>query len=524
MVNVMRGRGALKLALANYSLPLEERWALANQQQMPTDEWHSFDRTPWRHPWMTSDNIRQFARYSTNELDRLARQVSRHGLWEKVRGKRRFAFVGNMANINYVRASPLRRRGVAVDLFLSPTDNFIFAQPAWEDFDGEITELGNNPTETLARATLPPWVYRLGLDANWPSTVAQNAPKPATPERILVWPEYMGFLPTLTELSKYDSLLVSQYPHFGFLSGRPYLFGQIGGEIWFEAARNDAIGIMVRRSIENAYAVLVSNPITLAHARRYNLRNVLYVPLPLDEQTYCPGDSREIRAEWQRNIGGSFFVLTSMRIDRHWKGAQHALEGFARFAAQAPEARLVVLGWGDDLESAKARLSELGIADRVAFLPTVGKKRLVRYLQAADVVIEQFVLGYYGTSGLEAMACGTPVIMRLEREQYDSLIDAGAPPILHAENGQEVEQQLYRLYTNSELARDTGQRTRDWFLAAHSSLRWWTTYEMLLKAMALGIPLSTRNSPLLQPLSSAENDYHSRQLAQAPPFPHYVDP
>ena len=282
--------------------------------------------------------------------------------------------------------------------------------------------------------------------------------------------------------------------------------------------------IITRRGIEKAYATLVSNPITFAHARRYGLRNLLYLPWILDEEMYQPADAQAIRAEWVRDIGGNFFVLTSMRIDELWKGSQHALDGFAKFAAKVPDARLVVLSWGNDLEAAKATLKERGLTDRVLALPVVGKRRLVKYLQAADVVVEQFVLGYYGGSGLEAMACGTPVIMRLERDQYDALVEAGAPPVLDAGNGADVEQQLGRLYRDPSLARDVGRRTREWFLAAQSSRRWSDTYRVLLQAMAAGIPLSTDASPLREPLSEKELEYHSTQLAAAPPFPHYVDP
>ncbi len=427
-----------------------------------------------------------------------------------------------MANVNYTRAAPLRKRGIDVDLILHPNDNFIFAQPGWEDFDGSIEELGAEPAAMLADRGLPPWVFLHGLDSNWRENIGRY--KTATPEQILVWPQYMPFLPTFEALSKYDALLISQFPYLGMLSGRPYLFGQIGGEIWFEAARNDEIGIITRRSIEKAYAILVSNPITLAHARRYGMQNLLYVPWSLDEEIYQPADAQATREEWQQAVGGDFFVLTSMRIDKQWKGVHHALDGFAKFAAKMPGARLVLLGWGDDLEAAKATLAMRNIADRVLTLPIVGKRRLLKYLQAADVVIEQFVLGYYGGSGLEAMACGKPVIMRLERDQYDALVEVGAPPIIGAENGSDVEQQLNRLYCDSSLAHDIGQRTREWFLAAQSARRWSDTYRVLLKAMAAGIPLSIETSPLRAPLSEKELEYHATQLAGAPPFPHYVDP
>jgi glycosyltransferase involved in cell wall biosynthesis len=508
---------ALRQALKSSSLPLQSRWSLANQSHMPRDEWHSFDRTPWKHPWMTASNIRAFSDYSRGEIERLSRLV------EAMPSKAgRYAFAGNMANINYTRAAPLRRWGIDIDLVLHPSDDSIFAQPGWEDFDGSIAELGVAPAVALTERGVPSWVLRHGLDSKWWKNIGRY--RAATPDRILMWPEYMPYLPTFEALSKYDALLVSQFPYLGMFSGRPYLFGSNGGDIWLEASRNDVTGINTRRGIENAYAVLVSNPINLAHGRRYGMRNLLYVPWILDEEIYQPADASPTRAEWEQKIGGDFFVLTSMRIDKEWKGAHHALDGFAKFAADAPGARLIVLSWGVDLEMAKAALEERNLTDRVLAVPIVGKRRLVKYLQAADVVIEQFVLGYYGGSGLEAMACGKPVIMRLERDQCDALIETGAPPTLDAEDADGVRRQLSRLYEDKKFAESVGRRTRQWFLGAQSSLRWSNVYHVLLRAMARGIPLSTFGSPLLAPLSNAEIDYHSEQLRQAPRFPNYTGP
>ena len=234
-MNSMLRKWALKRALRNCSLPLESRWSLAKQSQMPRDEWHSFDRTPWNDPWMTASNIRAFSDYSRREIERLSHLVE--ALPPRAR---RYAFAGNMANVNYIRAAPLRKRGIDIDLILHPNDNFIFSQPGWEDFDGSIAELGAAPVAALAEHGLPSWVLRHDLDSNWQQNIDRY--EVAVPERILMWPQYMPFLPMFEALSKYDALLVSQFPYLGPHSGRPYLFGQVGGEIWFEAARNDEIG------------------------------------------------------------------------------------------------------------------------------------------------------------------------------------------------------------------------------------------------------------------------------------------
>ena len=134
---------------------------------MPREEWHSFDRTPWKHPWMTAGNIREFADYSRREVERLSHLVEIQTLSKAGR----YAFAGNMANINYTRATPLRKRGLDIDLILHPNDAYIFSQPGWEDFDGTTAELGADPAASLAERGLPSRVFRNDLDSNWQQNI-----------------------------------------------------------------------------------------------------------------------------------------------------------------------------------------------------------------------------------------------------------------------------------------------------------------------------------------------------------------
>ena len=180
MMSAINRWWAVRRALRNCSLPLQTRWTLANQPQMPRDGWHSFDRTPWKHPWMTASNIRAFSDYSRSEIERLSHLVEAKSLRAG-----RYAFAGNMANINYTRAAPLRRHGLDIDLILHPNDKYIFSQPGWEDFDGSIAELGTAPEAALEKRGLPSWVFRYDLDANWQQNIDRY--KVATPERILLW-------------------------------------------------------------------------------------------------------------------------------------------------------------------------------------------------------------------------------------------------------------------------------------------------------------------------------------------------
>src|SRR5207253_320495 len=136
------------------------------------------------------------------------------------------------------------------------------------------------------------------------------------------------------------------------------------------------------------------NSTSFAHARRYGMRHLIYVPFILDQGTYCPGEP-SFREQWRAQSGGHFFVLSTARVDEFYKGSSIGLEGFAVFSRDHPEARLVQLGWGADLPQMRRKLADLGIADRAIMLPAAGKRRLISYLRSADCLIDQFKLGYF---------------------------------------------------------------------------------------------------------------------------------
>jgi glycosyltransferase involved in cell wall biosynthesis len=240
----------------------------------------------------------------------------------------------------------------------------------------------------------------------------------------------------------------------------------------------------------------------------------------LDQDRYSPGPP-EFRPTWQEKIGGDFFVMQTARLDEFYKKSSVAIEGFAKFARKCPGARLIVLSWGKDEKAGRERLSELGVEEQCLFIPASGKRRLIRYLRSADCLLDQFRLGYYGATGLEALACGVPVIMRIEQSQYEAQNETGAPPVLQSETADEVAAHLERLYTDRRHRRAVGKASRQWFLANHGSKKWAPVYRDMLIALASGHRFDFSQSPLQQPQSKAETDYLARELKKAPVFPNY---
>jgi glycosyltransferase involved in cell wall biosynthesis len=522
----------MRLVEAMRRLPFEQRFDLLPAELHPADAWHSWDSTPWDHPWLSPENLAAARSFETRMLrpilDRYGGEAARSG---------KYAFVGNLANNMALRAIPLRRQGYSIDLFLHPYDRYVMSQPGWEVADITLPDKETNIDRLHDRGIFLPEVPNsftpppipadelgqlIALSASVPVTRwLKDKELPFRQSDMLLWPGLFLFAGFLRQLQGYDCLFAAQCPFLAYLANKPYLTAQTGGELWFEASRNDSFGILQRRSYRNSSAILATNPWAYSNARRFGFRHVIYAPLIIDTEAYSPGPS-PARQIWQEQVGGEFFALVTARIDRRWKASHIGIEGFVRFAQSHPEARLVLVGWGEDSAADIEELNKNGLKGRLVHLPVSGKRKLTEYLRAADCLIDQFAIGYYGATALEAMSTGLPVIMNVLSKQYDQLCPTGSPPVLHATTPSEVADQLERLAARREQAHQFSTDSRLWIERNHSVDVWGETYGALLNAVASGVVLDFSNSPLTEPLTVKEKDYHAAMLASAPLFPNYT--
>ena len=135
------------------------------------------------------------------------------------------------------------------------------------------------------------------------------------------------------------------------------------------------------------------------------------VPPGVDHEAFCPGD----RSEARRALGlpSGPVVLFVGRI-QPLKGADVAVRAVA--ALDRSDATLVVVGGpsGPDgpaeMRRVKALVKELGLSERVRFVPPQPHECLPAYYRAADVCLVPSRSESFGLVALEAAACGTPVV------------------------------------------------------------------------------------------------------------------
>jgi glycosyltransferase involved in cell wall biosynthesis len=413
----------------------------------------------------------------------------------------RLAVFENLANSAYILTKVLRQHGQEADLVLDPFDRYAMSDPRWEDLDLEL------PTDQLAAPALPDhelpeWVrFEPGSLTHGPRGRVERVARavaagPALQRqarfamRVAGWRGALMVLErawVVRTLAEYDCVIAyGMGPAWAAFSGVPYLAETWGGDITMvpfydtgdweghetlrltpPRAERFAEAKLQRLGYRRAGRILLTDPRFVPFAERLgHAAKAVHMGFFIDTERCAPGPEPELR---RALVGGEEGLILFMpsRQDWYWKGSDLLLRGFAQAADGNANAVLVCAGWGADLERSKRLIAELGIGDRVRLLPyAMSKGRLRRYYRAADIVADQFTVGSYGGSALEAMSCARPLLINLDRERFEGRFDA-FPPVVNVSDSDEIASALAELFTSAEMRARVGERAREWVIANH---------------------------------------------------------
>lgn len=137
------------------------------------------------------------------------------------------------------------------------------------------------------------------------------------------------------------------------------------------------------------------------------------VPPGVDHEVFTPGDRAAARVELGLGLDAGGPVLLFVGRIQPLKGADVAVR---TLAALSPHATLVIVGGPSgpngpsEMRRVKSLVAELGVADRVRFVPPQPHEDLPAFYRAADVCLVPSRSESFGLVALEAAACGTPVV------------------------------------------------------------------------------------------------------------------
>jgi glycosyltransferase involved in cell wall biosynthesis len=136
-------------------------------------------------------------------------------------------------------------------------------------------------------------------------------------------------------------------------------------------------------------------------AKLHTLRN------GVDLERFRPLPQGQVRAEL--GVGGEPLLLSVGHLIER-KGHHVAIEALAKLAKARPDARLVIIGEGEERAALTALAARLGVADKVRLTGSLPNTELLKWYSAADVLLLCSSREGWANVLLESMACGTPVV------------------------------------------------------------------------------------------------------------------
>jgi glycosyltransferase involved in cell wall biosynthesis len=211
--------------------------------------------------------------------------------------------------------------------------------------------------------------------------------------------------------------------------------------------------------------VFVTNGDCLEHARWLGVERFSPMIHPVDVDQHAAYDSVEIE-RLREECRGDVLLLCPIRHDWSVKGTDVHLRALPLIRDRVPgRVRLLLCPWGAQVDDSRRLLEELGCTDSVIWLPLLSRVALIRYLHAADVVLDQMALPHFGATAPQTLAAGTPLVMSYDPESTEWIVDEPAP-ILAAFTPEQVADAVVRAL-DPEWRADFKKRAEKWVRFQH---------------------------------------------------------
>ena len=92
------------------------------------------------------------------------------------------------------------------------------------------------------------------------------------------------------------------------------------------------------------------------------------------------------------------------------KGVVYLINALPRIIARCPDARLIIVGDGEERPRLAQVARDLGLAARVTFAGERTHEEVIRYMRAADLFVLPSLIESFGIVLVEAMSCGLPIV------------------------------------------------------------------------------------------------------------------
>jgi phosphatidylinositol alpha-1,6-mannosyltransferase len=206
----------------------------------------------------------------------------------------------------------------------------------------------------------------------------------------------------------------------------------------------------------------------------------------IDTEHFAPvPDAHQLKTEL--NLIDKKVIVSVGRLV-HRKGQDTLIESLPAILQSIPDAHLLFVGEGPYKEYLTKRAESLSVSSHITFIGRIQYRDLPRYICVGDIFampsrsrLAGLEVEGLGIVYLEASACGLAVVGGKSGGAPDAVLDGETGYAVDGTSSSEVASAVIKLLANPELAKEMGERGREWIVSEWRWDLWAAQFQKLLQ-------------------------------------------
>jgi glycosyltransferase involved in cell wall biosynthesis len=231
----------------------------------------------------------------------------------------------------------------------------------------------------------------------------------------------------------------------------PYIVWGRGSDVYLQGRFGKLITRVV---LKNADAILVLTEDMRKQLHKISNAEISVIPNGIDLEKYSKVAENLPKEAGRKNI---LFVGTLYPV----KGVRYLIMAMKIVHDALPEARLILVGDGEERGQLTILTNQLGISDCVQFVGKVPHNDVQTFLYKADIFVLPSLSEGFPNVILEAMACGLPIVASRVGGVPDIMKDGVHGYLVEAKEPDKIAEKILILLNNNELREKIAQMNKD---------------------------------------------------------------